>query len=74
MEKKLSNPWAVQVGGGHYKKYTIQPTEFCIKNNIPFAEGCVIKYVTRWRDKNGIQDLEKAKHYIEMLIYENTKK
>lgn len=69
----MDNPWKIQVGGGHYKKYKIQPTEFCIKNNIPFAEGCVIKYITRWRDKNGIQDLEKAKHYIEMLIYENSK-
>ena len=37
-------------------------------NNIPFLEGNVIKYVTRWRNKNGIADLEKAKHYIELLI------
>jgi len=68
------NPFDTQVGGNHYKKYKIQPTQFCIINNIPFAEGCVIKYITRWRDKNGIQDLEKAKHYIDMIIYENSKK
>ena len=57
-----------QVGGGHYKDYVIQPLEFCVKNNIPFLEGNVIKYICRWRKKNGVQDLEKAKHYIEMLI------
>lgn len=57
-----------QVGGGHYKDYAIQPLEFCVKNNIPFLEGNVIKYICRWRKKNGVQDLEKAKHYIEMLI------
>lgn len=57
-----------QVGGSHYAGYAIQPLEFCVKNNIPFLEGNVIKYICRWRKKNGIQDLEKAKHYIEMLI------
>lgn len=57
-----------QVGGSHYAGYVIQPLEFCVKNNIPFLEGNVIKYICRWRKKNGIQDLEKAKHYIEMLI------
>lgn len=58
----------VQVGGNHYKKFKIQPIEFIHKNDIPFIEGNVIKYICRWRDKNGIQDLEKAKHYIELLI------
>jgi len=56
-----------QVGGSHYKQYVIQPIEFITKNNIPFIEGNVIKYVLRWRDKNGIQDLDKAIHYIELL-------
>ncbi len=58
----------IQVGGGHYKKYKIQPTEFIHKNNIPFIEGNIVKYVIRHRDKNGIQDLLKAKHYIDLLI------
>lgn len=58
----------VQVGGDHYKKMPIQPVEFIHKNNIPYLEGNVIKYVTRWRDKHGVQDLEKAKHYIDLLI------
>ena len=57
-----------QVGGGHYKDLRIQPIEYIHANGIPFAEGCVIKYVTRWRDKGGINDLEKAKHFIELLI------
>jgi Protein of unknwon function (DUF3310) len=57
-----------QVGGDHYKNHKIQPIEYIHANNIPFAEGCVIKYVSRWREKNGIKDLEKAKHFIEMLI------
>ncbi len=57
-----------QVAGDHYKKLKIQPIEFIHANNIPFAEGCAIKYLTRWRDKGGIADLEKAKHFIELLI------
>ena len=57
-----------QVAGDHYKKLKIQPIEFIHANNIPFAEGSAIKYLTRWRDKGGIADLEKAKHFIELLI------
>lgn len=57
-----------QINGDHYKSLTIQPVEYIHANNIPFLEGNVIKYVTRWRNKNGIADLEKAKHYIELLI------
>ena len=58
----------IQQGGSHYKKYVIQPTEFIFKNNVGFIEGNVIKYVLRHRDKNGKQDLEKAKHYIDLLL------
>ncbi len=57
-----------QVSGGHYKSKAIQPVEYIHANAIPFMEGNVIKYVSRWRDKGGIADLQKAKHYIEMLI------
>ena len=57
-----------QVGGNHYKKYKIQPVEFFIKNNIGFVEANIIKYVLRFKEKGGVQDLEKAKHYIELLI------
>jgi len=58
----------VQVDGGHYKDLKIQPIEYIHANGIPFAEGCVIKYVSRWRNKGGVKDLEKAKHFIELLI------
>lgn len=58
----------VQVSGDHYKKMKIQPVEFIHANNIPYLEGNVIKYISRWRSKNGVADLEKAKHYIDLLI------
>ena len=57
-----------QVGGSHYKKYKIQPVEFIIKNNIGFVEGNIIKYILRFKEKGGVQDLLKAKHYIELLM------
>lgn len=56
-----------QVGGDHYK-YIIQPIDFILENQVPFCEANVIKYVMRWRSKNGKQDLLKAIHYIELLI------
>jgi hypothetical protein len=62
------DPFKVQVGGNHYAKYVIQPTEYIQKNNMSWCEGNVVKYITRWKDKNGIADLRKAKHYIELLI------
>jgi hypothetical protein len=57
-----------QIGGGHYKKYSIQPVEFIMENNLDYCQANVIKYITRFRDKNGVEDLRKAKHYVEMLI------
>jgi hypothetical protein len=72
MEEQFMKSYKKQVGGNHYKKYKIQPVEFIVKNNIGFCEGNVIKYVLRFKDKNGIADLEKAKHYLELLI-ETTK-
>jgi hypothetical protein len=63
-----------QVGGNHYSKLAIQPVEYCYANRIPFMEGCAIKYLTRWRDKGGIADLEKARHFIDMLIEFETKR
>lgn len=57
-----------QVGGNHYKDLKIQPIEFIHANNIPFCEANAIKYLCRWRNKNGKQDLEKARHYIDLLI------
>ena len=57
-----------QVAGGHYKDLVIQPVEYIHKNRIPFIEGSVIKYVTRWRGKGGVDDLRKAKHFLDILI------
>ena len=56
-----------QVGGDHYKKLGVQPVEFISTINANFFQGNVIKYVTRYKDKNGIKDLEKAKHYLELM-------
>jgi hypothetical protein len=61
-----------QIGGDHYQKRTIQPIEYILDNDLNFCEGCVIKYVTRWRDKGGVEDLMKAKHYLEFLIEQQT--
>jgi hypothetical protein len=58
----------IQVGGGHYKSYAIQPVEFIHKNKIPYIEGCAIKYLCRWREKGGVEDLKKARHYLDLLI------
>lgn len=57
-----------QVDGNHYKDLPIQPVEYIYANALGYFEGNVVKYVSRWRKKNGIADLEKAKHYIELLI------
>ena len=57
-----------QIGGSHYQNMKIQPSEFINKNNIPFAEGNAIKYLCRHKQKGQKQDLEKAKHYINMAI------
>jgi hypothetical protein len=56
-----------QIGGEHYK-LPIQPIDFIVKNNIPFREANIIKYVVRYKNKNGIEDLKKARHYLDMII------
>lgn len=57
-----------QVGGSHYKNLAIQPTEYIELNGLTFLEGCIVKRITRWRNKDGIKDLEKIKHEVDMLI------
>ena len=57
-----------QIGGSHYKKFKIQPSQFVIENELLYPEGCVIKYIIRHRLKNGKEDLLKAKHFIDMII------
>ena len=60
--------WKKQVGGKHYIKYKIQPSKFVVENKLLYPEGSVIKYILRHQDKGGKEDLEKAKHFIDMII------
>ena len=63
----MENALNIQEGGDHYK-LPIQPIEYIMKNNLNFCQGNVVKYITRYKDKNGLEDLKKAKHYIDLLI------
>jgi len=61
-----------QTGGDHYKKLKIQPMQYALANNLNYAQANAIKYITRYKDKNGIEDLKKAIHCLELLMeYEN---
>ena len=62
------NPYDKQIGGSHYQNFKIQPSKFVIENELLYPEGCVIKYILRHRLKGKRQDLEKAIHFIEMII------
>lgn len=57
-----------QVGGDHYASQAIQPIDYIFENGLGFCEGNVVKYVTRYQKKNGVEDLKKARHYLDMLI------
>ena len=65
---EMMSVWKKQIGGKHYIKYKIQPSKFVVENKLLYPEGCVIKYILRHQDKGGKQDLEKAKHFIDMII------
>ena len=62
---------ATQVGGQHYKSKAIQPWDYIASNNLGYLEGNVVKYVSRWKDKGGVEDLKKAQHYLAKLIEVN---
>ena len=66
--ESLKSALDVQVGGDHYKRFAIQPIEYTHKNNLNFIQGNIIKYATRYKFKGGIKDLEKVKHYADLLI------
>jgi hypothetical protein len=57
-----------QIGGNHYKDMAIQPIEYILENGLGYCEGNVIKYVSRYKFKNGVEDLKKARHYLDILI------
>jgi hypothetical protein len=58
----------VQVAGTHYKNKSIQPWDYIVDNNLGYLEGNIVKYVSRWKDKGGLDDLKKARHYLDKLI------
>jgi hypothetical protein len=66
--KPTSTANAVQVGGGHYQNKAIQPWDYIVSNRLGYLEGNVVKYVSRWQEKGGRQDLEKARHYLDKLL------
>ena len=63
---------ASQVGGSHYKNYAIQPIEYIMENGLDYLQGNVVKYVTRYKDKNGVEDLKKAAHYLQIMVERET--
>ena len=68
LEESRLSPQETQIGGSHYKDMAIQPADYIMKNGLGWAEGCAISYISRWRQKGGIQDLEKAIHTLQLLI------
>lgn len=67
----MSNALETQVAGTHYKNKRIQPVEYISANNLNFLEGCIVKRITRWRDKPAgqqFEDLNKIKHEVDLLI------
>ena len=64
----MNDPLKEQVGGNHYKGLPIQPVEYCQKNKLGFCESCVVKYVSRHREKNGREDIKKAIHFLNLLL------
>ena len=67
-EPAPDNPMDRQIGGSHYKDMAIQPIEFSMKNGLNACQHSIIKYICRYKQKNGKEDLLKAKHFIELLI------
>jgi len=59
-----------QIGGDHYKRMAIQPSDYIVKNKLGWYEGNIVKYITRHSIKGGRQDIEKVIHYAELLLEE----
>jgi hypothetical protein len=62
------NPLKRQVSGRHYKDFVIQPIEFIIKNKLDFVQGCIVKYICRYKNKGGDEDIKKIIHYCELIL------
>ena len=72
--KQQTSALEMQVGGSHYKDMAIQPVEYILANNLSYIEGNIVKYASRWKDKGGIKDLEKIKHFADLLIEDTLSK
>lgn len=68
--EEMTDPLNIQVGSNHYKTFEIQPIEYTMANKLNFLQGCVIKRITRYDQPTGkgIEDLEKIKHEVDLLI------
>ena len=66
-----TDPLKYQVGGDHYTKMKIQPIEYIHANKMDFMDGCIVGYISRWRDKGGVQDLQKIKQFVDLIIKMN---
>lgn len=64
----LSNPSDRQVGGDHYRRFKIQPIEYVLANGMGYLPGCALKYLTRYKEKGGAQDIKKCIHYLELIL------
>ena len=64
----MSSALDVQEGGKHYKSKAIQPIEYILANNLTYIEGCIVKYISRHRDKGKDQDIRKIIHYCELML------
>lgn len=67
-----TNALQTQIGGTHYKNLVMQPIEFIIKAKLSFIQGNIVKYITRYKNKNGKQDIEKCIHYAKLAIELNS--
>ena len=65
---KVPSALDVQIGGDHYKTLGIQPITYCMANGLNACESSIVRYITRWHEKGGVQDLLKIKHYVDLLI------
>ena len=74
LKLEVKNPLKEQVGGDHYSKLEIQPAVYAQRNKLSYLQGTIIKYVTRYKDKGGVEDLYKAMHSIKILIELEDKK
>lgn len=64
----LMSPHEKQIGGDHYKSMKIQPSEYIVANELGWYEGNAVKYISRYKQKGGRKDIEKAIHYLELLL------